>query len=102
MLFRSVLARYAKSYDVPIAQWTFATGALAEIQRLGAPFGLQFTGTGAQLTHNLRTVVIDPQGRVRRVFEGNRWNAAFQSDHFKAPAARASTAYCRNSPARPS
>lgn len=71
----AVLAAYARGYEAEPSRWRFATGALAEIRRLGAACGLEFSGEGPQISHNLRTVVIDPAGRVRRVFEGNRWRA---------------------------
>ncbi|MBS0659059.1 MAG: SCO family protein [Verrucomicrobia bacterium] len=71
-----VLAAYARGYEADPQRWQFATGSLEEVRRLGAACGLEFSGESAQLTHNLRTLVIDPAGRVRRVFEGNRWRPA--------------------------
>lgn len=67
------LADYATRFQPDAARWTFATGARAEIEKLGAAVGLQVARTGALPDHNLRTIVIDPTGRVRRVFTGNEW-----------------------------
>ena len=36
-------------------------------------FGLAFPREGAIFNHNLRTVVVDAQGRVQKVFIGNEW-----------------------------
>lgn len=71
-----VLARYAQGYEADPKRWKFATGTAEDIRRLGSACGLEVNGFGAQLTHNLRTVVIDRAGKVQRVFEGNRWQAA--------------------------
>ena len=31
---------------------------------------------GGSISHNLRTVVIDPRGRIARQFDGNTWSPA--------------------------
>jgi protein SCO1/2 len=72
----AVLAEYAQSYAADPARWTFATGEVAEIRKLGEIFGLASTGASPALEHNLRTVVVDPAGRVQKVFPGNDWQAA--------------------------
>lgn len=66
------LAEYAARYQ-PESRWSFATGDAAEIAKLTTALGLETKGEGAALTHNLRTVVVDATGRVRRVFSGNEW-----------------------------
>lgn len=70
------LARYAKSYDQQPAHWSFATGATADIRRLGNHFGLRFAPEGAVFNHNVRTVVVDPAGRIQNIFAGNEWQPA--------------------------
>lgn len=69
------LAKYAEPYQPDPAHWTFATGRADEVRALGTAFGLAFSGTGAALDHNLRTVVVDAAGRVQKVFTGNEWKA---------------------------
>ena len=45
-----------------------------EISALGEQFGLAFWKEQAGIiSHNLRTVVIDPSGRVQKIFVGNEW-----------------------------
>ena len=68
-----VLAKYAASYQTNPEQWTFATGAMEDIQNLGSAFGLEFMNTDGQINHNLRTVVVNPEGMVLRMFVGNDW-----------------------------
>ena len=69
------LAAYATHFGADPARWTFATGEERAVLDFGAAFGLSVARTTAGYEHNLRTVVIDPQGRVQRVFSGNTWTA---------------------------
>ncbi|HWD92784.1 MAG TPA: SCO family protein [Verrucomicrobiae bacterium] len=69
-----VLKQYAEAHGADPARWTFATGALDEIAAMGQQFGLAFWKEQAGIiSHNLRTVVIDPSGRVQKIFTGNDW-----------------------------
>jgi protein SCO1/2 len=70
------LAQYAKSYGQEPAHWSFATGATADIRQLGNNFSLVFAPEGAVFNHNVRTVVVDPAGRIQEVFAGNEWQPA--------------------------
>ena len=70
------LAEYARPYETDDAHWTFATGALEDIGKLGGAFGLMVARNGGQIDHTLRTVVVDAAGRVQKIFAGNDWKAA--------------------------
>jgi len=59
----------------PFAHWRLATGRLEEVRRLGSAYGLEFQEDTGSFTHNLRTAVIGPDGRLRRLFRGNEWTA---------------------------
>lgn len=55
--------------------WTLVTGALIDIDAITEQFGMVFfrdEGT-INFNHNLRTVVIGPDGRIRYVLIGNAW-----------------------------
>ena len=71
------LTAYAERYKYDPASWSFLTGELIEIDAITEQFGLMFPrnqdGTG--FDHNLRTVVIDPQGKIQAVLKGNSWKA---------------------------
>jgi protein SCO1/2 len=70
----AVLRRYAEAHDANPAHWSFATGALIDVTAIGEQFGLTFwREQAAVISHNLRTVVIDPSGRVQKIFIGNEW-----------------------------
>lgn len=71
-----VLKGYAEMHHYDPAHWTFATGDLVDITAIGEQFGLAFWhDTNGSISHNLRTIVIDPAGRVQKVFEGNSWTS---------------------------
>jgi protein SCO1/2 len=69
------LSTVAKELQVDPHHWNFATSSMVEIRKIGSAFGLQFRQNNGSLTHNLRTVVVNPAGRVQRVFKGNKWQA---------------------------
>jgi protein SCO1/2 len=70
----AILKAYAERYKYDPAHSTFATGALIDITALAEQVGLIFSRdqTG-NITHNLRTVVVDVSGRIRKIFSGNQW-----------------------------
>ncbi len=70
-----VLKAYAEAHHYNPERWTFATGSLSDITALGDQFGLAFWRDGGSISHNLRTFVLDPSGRVRNVYEGNAWTS---------------------------
>lgn len=70
------LKDYAARYAPDPKHWHFVTGELEEITALGDQFGEYFGSDGSGgVTHNLRTVVIDTKGRVRKIFTDNKWTA---------------------------
>lgn len=81
------LTEYAARYQPDPAKWRFATGEPAEIQRLGASFGLSVVPKNGTLDHNLRTIVVNASGRIEKVFSGNEWTAADLLDALKSAGA---------------
>ena len=70
------LAATARSVGASPALWRFATGVPGDVDRLGAPFGLSVVreGPGGEnITHNLRTVLLDPDGKLVKTYNGNDW-----------------------------
>lgn len=70
-----VLKRYAEAYrDGADRNWTFAAASGETLAKLAPEVDLMLTReAGGNIGHNLRTVVVDPQGRVHRQFDGNEW-----------------------------
>jgi protein SCO1 len=57
----------------PFSRWTLATGAVGDIKKLAGFFGLDYYDSTDRIIHSLRTAIVDPDGRVVKVFEGNEW-----------------------------
>lgn len=77
------LASYASTYRYDHRHWSFATGALADIRKFGERFGLTFQWTKGTIEHNVRTVVVDANGRVQKVFADNEWSVAALVEEMK-------------------
>ena len=74
----AVLAAHAKTLGADPALWYFATGARDEVLAFAKRFGvLTEPGESAGVVvHNLRTAVIDAQGRLVNVHSGSTWSPA--------------------------
>jgi protein SCO1/2 len=70
------LRDYAEQYGADRTGWIFATGEPDAIRRLASASGLIVSGEAPSLNHNLRTIVLDTEGKVARVFPGNEWKPA--------------------------
>ena len=69
------LTTYGKTYRQDPEHWSFATGNLNDIRDLGEGFGLMFYKKSGTIEHNVRTVVVNPEGRVHHIFPGNEWTS---------------------------
>ncbi|REJ77910.1 MAG: hypothetical protein DWQ47_16250 [Acidobacteria bacterium] len=68
------LGRESRAMDFKI--WKLAVGDEQEIRKIADFFGLFYKVSDedkAQFDHSLRTVVIGPDGKVRKVFAGSDW-----------------------------
>jgi protein SCO1 len=85
----AVLKAYAEQYQSDDRHWTFATGAMKEVDAITEQFGMYFAPEGAFFSHNVRTIVVDARGRVQRIFPGNEWSVdEFVAEMVKAAAVR--------------
>ncbi len=74
-----VLKEYGKNYDADFSVWDFGTDPDTTGRDLAAfadGFGLSYAPSEGLIDHNLRTAVLDPKGRLVKVFQGNAWTAA--------------------------
>ena len=78
-----VLQSYARRYNYDASHWSFLTGLLIDITAIGEQFGLNFWRESGSISHNLRTVVLDPQGRVFKIFPSNEWTPQMLADAMK-------------------
>ena len=76
-----VLTRYAYSYrGKNTDQWLFAAAPANVMASFVNQLDFRFANEGGSFLHNLRTVVLDPQRRIHRQFDGNKWKAAELAD----------------------
>ena len=69
-----VLASYGGFYrGGNSAHWLFAASTTNTLATLAPCLDLMVVRQGNSISHNLRTVVLDPQGRIYRQFDGNEW-----------------------------
>jgi protein SCO1/2 len=67
---------YGKEAHYDPGHWSFLTGDPVQIGEMADQLGESFWSEGGSISHNLRTVVVDAQGRVRKVYGGNKWTSA--------------------------
>lgn len=58
-----------------LPSWQFLTGKPQAVERLADRCGVVVLAHAGTLNHNLRLIVADAQGRVRRIFRGGEWTA---------------------------
>jgi protein SCO1 len=72
-----VLRKYAKNYageiDPNLQHWTFATGSPEQVKQVADFFGLAYEPQSGQIIHSLRTAIIDKDGKIAFVNNGNSW-----------------------------
>ncbi len=68
-----ILTASAESYGALAEHWTFVTAPEAKVRVFGGAMGLEFTQAAGQISHNLRTVVVDASGRIQQIHAGNTW-----------------------------
>jgi protein SCO1 len=72
----AVLKRYALEYGADFSTWDFVTDpdtAGPVIRRLADGLGLEYSADEGLIDHNLRTVIIDRDGKLVKVITGNEW-----------------------------
>ncbi len=82
-----VLTRYAFSYrGQNTDSWLFAAAPTNVMASMVSQLDFRFMNEGGSFLHNLRTVVLDPQQRVYRQFDGNKWKPEELADAMAAAA----------------
>lgn len=86
----AVLKSYGESHGADFRHWTFASGDPVDVTAIGEQFGLKVErDDNGGFNHNLRAVVIDAAGRVRKIFIGNEWKSEeLVTELLKASAAK--------------
>src|SRR5262245_19366631 len=71
-----VLKKHAQQLGADLTRWTFFTGERDDIDKFASRFGVTISRDltdPKNITHNLRTVIIDPDGKLVKSYTGNEW-----------------------------
>ena len=81
-----VLAAHAARLKADPAVWTFLTGDRVTVDRFAARFGVGLVrpADATEITHNLRTMLLDPEGRLVKVYSGSEWTPAGALEDLRA------------------
>lgn len=71
-----VLSDYAAYHHADPRIWTFATGDEKDIDSLTRGFSVYRQTEGGTISHGLATALINPDGRIQRIWRGNAWTPA--------------------------
>ena len=73
-VLRSYGAAHTGKYsEEKFGHWEFATGTKDQIKGVAQFFGLRYYADRDQIVHGLRTVIINPEGKVVTVYPNNEW-----------------------------
>lgn len=68
-----VLKEYAARYNASAKDWTFATGDAEQIKFVAGLTGLYYVNENGLISHDLRTALIGPEGRLVHLWKSNVW-----------------------------
>ena len=75
----AVIAAHAKARGADPRTWSYLTGTPQAIEHLTSRFGVSTIDerdSARTITHNLRTAIVDPKGRLVKIYSGNDWRVA--------------------------
>jgi protein SCO1/2 len=83
-VLRSYGAAHTERYEnETFAHWEFAAGTENQVKDIAQYFGLRYFPENDQIIHGLRTVIVDPNGKVAKVYTGNEWKPEEVVDELK-------------------
>lgn len=71
-----VLKAHARKLGADLKTWTFLTGDRDDIDQFASRFGVSVArapNDQRDITHNLRTAIVDADGKLVKVYIGNEW-----------------------------
>jgi protein SCO1/2 len=74
-----VLKAHARTLKADLRRWTFLTGDRDEVDQFASRFGVSVSralNDPRDITHNLRTAIVDAEGKLVKVYTGNEWTPA--------------------------
>jgi protein SCO1 len=83
-VLRSYGAAHTERYqNETFAHWEFATGTKDQVKEIAGYFGLTYFPEKDQIIHGLRTVIVNPEGKVAKIYTGNEWKPEEVVDELK-------------------
>ena len=68
-----VMKSYAEVFTKDETSWTFASGNKREILSVASQFGLVYLPEAGSFSHDLRTALVGPDGKLIHVWRSNVW-----------------------------
>jgi len=78
-----ILRAYAKSHGADLGSWDFWRGSDADTEKLMATFNVWAKQAGSEYAHNMRSVILRPDGALSRVLRDSTWDAKETADHLR-------------------
>lgn len=73
-VLRSYGAAHTERYqNETFAHWEFVGGTTEQVKKIAEYFGLTYLPEKDQIIHGLRTVIINPDGKITKIYPGNDW-----------------------------
>lgn len=73
-VLRSYGAAHTERYqNETFAHWEFAGGTTEQVKKIAEYFGLTYFPEKDQIIHGLRTVIVNPDGKIAKIYTGNDW-----------------------------
>ena len=84
-----LLSNYGKFYrGNETNRWLFAVASTNTLASLAPKVDLNFWRDNGSISHNLRTVVLDPNSKIFRQFDGNEWTPQQLADAIREAATK--------------
>ena len=76
-VLRSYGSAHTERYqNETFAHWEFATGTKEQVKEIAEYFGLRYFPEKDEIIHGLRTVIVGPDGKIVKIYNGNEWKPA--------------------------
>ena len=86
-VLRSYGAAHTERYqNETFAHWEFASGTSDQVKKIAQYFGLTYFPEKDQIIHALRTVIVNPDGKIVKIYKGNEWKPEEIIDEIKKAA----------------
>jgi protein SCO1 len=84
-VLRSYGAAQTGKYDrETFNHWEFVTAEAEEVKKVAQFFGLTYVPEKDQIVHSLQTALIAPDGRIAKLYSGNKWKPSDVTSDIRA------------------